>query len=52
MSRWRCGRRGCGSLHEARLHAHVRREERQLFPLIESTLDDRALRALAARLAG
>jgi iron-sulfur cluster repair protein YtfE (RIC family) len=36
----------------ARLQAHVRREERQLFPLIESTLDDRALRALAARLAG
>jgi hemerythrin-like domain-containing protein len=36
----------------ARLQAHVRREERQLFPLIESTLDDRALRALGARLAG
>jgi len=36
----------------ARLHAHVRREERQLFPLIESTLDDRTLRALAVRLGG
>jgi hypothetical protein len=36
----------------ARLHAHVRRDERQLFPLIESTLDDRALRALAVRLCG
>jgi hypothetical protein len=36
----------------ARLHPHVRREERQLFPLIESTLDDRTLRALAVRLGG
>ena len=35
-----------------RLRDHVRREERQLFPLIESALDDATLRAVAARLAG
>ncbi len=35
-----------------RLRSHVRREERELFPLLEETLDDQALHALAARLTG
>jgi hypothetical protein len=36
----------------ALLEAHVRFEERELFPLIESRLDERSLRALGEELAG